>query len=111
VDADFAQHGQVALPNQSGHVYLVTNQGGQHRMIVLGRPTIGGEMYGLLTTLLSGMGSQLTPVSALIALVPLRSEAAPAYGLVRPEDPEHGGYSARLARALSQGYARFEDGA
>jgi transcriptional regulator with XRE-family HTH domain len=111
VDADFAQHGQVALPNQSGHVYLVTNQGGQHRMIVLGRPTIGGEMYGLLTTLLSGMGSQLTPVSALIALVPLRGDMAPVYGLVRPEEPAHGGYRSRLDRALSQGYARFEDGA
>src|SRR5215471_3078881 len=26
VDADFTQHGQVAVPNQSGHIYLVTNR-------------------------------------------------------------------------------------
>lgn len=68
-------------------------------------------MYGLLTTLLAGMGSQLTPVSALMAFVPIRAEAEPKLGLVRPEDAAHAGYRARLSRAVAQGYARFEDGA
>lgn len=111
VDAGFAQSGQVALPNQSGHVYLVTNQGGQHRMILLGRPAIGGQMYGLLTTLLAGLGSQLTPVSAVMAFVPIRAGGEPVYGLIRAEDAPHAGYRAHLSRALAQGYARFEDGA
>ncbi|MFG3757351.1 hypothetical protein, partial [Klebsiella pneumoniae] len=29
-DAAYTQFGEVAVPNQSGHVYLVTNRHGQH---------------------------------------------------------------------------------
>ena len=58
-DAAYAQFGEVAVPNQSGHIYLVTNRHGQHRLITVSRPTITGEMYGILTTLLSGRGSAL----------------------------------------------------
>ncbi len=58
---------QVAVPNQSGHVYLVTNRHGQYRLITVSRPTITGEMHGILTTLLAGRGSQLTPIAAPIA--------------------------------------------
>ena len=54
VDADFTQHGLVSVPNQSGHIYLVTNRQGQYRLIIVARPTISGEMYGILTTLRSG---------------------------------------------------------
>ncbi|MFX7858476.1 hypothetical protein ABTK38_22545, partial [Acinetobacter baumannii] len=57
LDADFTQFGEVAVPNQSGHVYLVTNRSGQHRLITVSRPTITGEMYGILMTLLAGKGS------------------------------------------------------
>ena len=46
------------MPNQSGHIYLVTNRHGQHRLITVSRPTITGEMYGILTTLLAGRGSR-----------------------------------------------------
>lgn len=107
LDADFAQAGQVALPNQSGHIYLVTNHRGQHRLIMLGRPRMGGEMYGLLTTLLAGDGSQLTPVSAPVAFVPVRDSAEPALGLIPPGHPEHATYRAHLEKTLSKGYARF----
>src|SRR3569832_1662820 len=51
LDALFTQFGEVAVPNQSGHIYLVTNRGGQHRMITVSRPTITGELYGILSTL------------------------------------------------------------
>ena len=47
VDAEFSQYGEVAVPNQSGHIYLVTNRHGQHRLITVSRPMITGEMYGV----------------------------------------------------------------
>jgi hypothetical protein len=40
----FTQYGEVAVPNQSGHVYLVTNRHGQHRLTTLSRPMISGEI-------------------------------------------------------------------
>ncbi len=46
LDAPFAQSGSVAVPSQSGMIYLVTNWHGQHRLAVLCRPNIQGEMYG-----------------------------------------------------------------
>ena len=70
-DADFTQFGDVAVPHQSGHIYLVTNRHGQHRLVILGRPTITSELHGLLTTLQAGRGSHLTPVSMPIAMQPM----------------------------------------
>lgn len=67
LDAAFTQYGEVAVPNQSGHVYLVTNRHGQHRLITVSRP-IYGEMYGIITTLLAGRGSLLTPIAAPIVI-------------------------------------------
>ena len=64
VDTAFTQFGEVAVPNQSGYVYLVTNRHGQHRLITVSRPTITGEMYGIISTLLAGRGSLLTPIAA-----------------------------------------------
>ncbi|MBW3617130.1 MAG: helix-turn-helix transcriptional regulator [Proteobacteria bacterium] len=107
LDAGFTQSGVVALPNQSGHVYLVTNRQGQHRMIVLGRPTTGGELHGLIATLHAGRGSQLTPVSSPMVLVPLRGREAPSYGLVGPADAAFTSYRQQLRRTLDGGYARL----
>src|SRR5712671_3907979 len=70
-DAAYTQYGEVAVPNQSGHIYLVTNRHGQHRLITVSRPTILGEMYGIITTLLAGRGSLLTPIAAPIAFLPV----------------------------------------
>ena len=39
----YTQFGEVAVPNQSGHIYLVTNRHGQHRLITVSRPTILGR--------------------------------------------------------------------
>src|ERR1700716_2922651 len=71
LDAAFTQHGLVSVPAPSGHIYLITNVHGQYRMIIVTRPTISGEMYGILTTLPGGRGGPLTPVAAPVALVPL----------------------------------------
>ena len=40
LDAAYTQCGEVAVPNQSGFIYLVTNRHGQHRLITVSRPTI-----------------------------------------------------------------------
>src|SRR5258708_30076010 len=37
--AVYSQYGEVAVPNESGFIYLVTNRNGQHRLITLSRPT------------------------------------------------------------------------
>src|SRR5882724_8366494 len=79
VDAAYAQQGEVAVPNQSGHIYLVTNQGGQHRLITVSRPTITGEMRGIIATLLAGRGALLTPVAAPIAYLPIANVATPRF--------------------------------
>src|SRR5262245_3596202 len=96
LDTAFAQFGEVAVPNQSGHIYLVTNRNGQHRLITLSRPTITGEMYGIITTLLAGRGSLLTPIAAPIALLPLSAIADPTFGRIVAGDANHALYSKHL---------------
>ncbi len=106
-DASFSQHGAVSVPHLSGHIYLVTNTGGQYRMAVLSRPSIEGGMFGLLTTLRPGQGASLTPVSAPLALVPLKTFADPAFGRIRPGDKAFAACAAILGRAFGEGYAGF----
>jgi transcriptional regulator with XRE-family HTH domain len=109
LDSAFTQYGRVSLPNQSGHIYLVTNRHGQHRLVVLGRPTIGGAMYGILTTLQAGRGSHLLPISAPIALVPIRpgEPEALAFGRVMPGEPCFSRYRRHLAEVVDDAYALF----
>ena len=83
-DAEYTQGGQVSAPHQSGHIYLVTNKHGQYRMIIVSRPTIKGELYGILTTLQVGRGAQLTPVATPIVLVPLKTVSTHAFGQIKP---------------------------
>jgi transcriptional regulator with XRE-family HTH domain len=110
LDTAFTQFGSVSVPNQSGHIYLVTNRHGQHRLIVLGRPTISGEMYGILTTLQAGRGSQLTPVSAPIALVPIETGASLSFGRVTPAQACYKAYRGHLDKVTEDGFAMFLQG-
>lgn len=109
-DAAYTQYGEVAVPNQSGHIYLVTNRHGQHRLITLARPAISGEMYGILTTLLAGRGSLLTPIAAPIAYLPLRMVAAPTLGRISPEDANYALYRMHLRRTVDEPFALFLPG-
>ncbi|KAB1073589.1 helix-turn-helix domain-containing protein [Methylobacterium planeticum] len=111
LDAPFAQSGSVAVPNQSGMIYLVTNWHGQCRLAVLCRPTIQGEMYGMLTTLHAGRGTQLTPACAPLAMIPDRAEAGGrAYGRIAPDQPAYAQYRPYLDRVREDGYAAFFTG-
>ena len=106
MDEAFTQFGRVAVPNQSGRVYLITNRHGQHRLITVSRPTIAGEMHGILATLKVGRGSQLTPVAAPIAMVPLRDGAPPpAFGQIAPGHAAFEGYRTLLGRTTADEFA------
>jgi transcriptional regulator with XRE-family HTH domain len=104
-DAAYAQRGSVSLPHQSGHLYLVTSEQGQYRLAVLGRPTIDGALYGLLTTLYAAGGSQLVPVSTPLAMVPAGADAV--LGLVAPGDAAHAGYARHLGRVDGEAFGRL----
>jgi transcriptional regulator with XRE-family HTH domain len=106
-DAAFTQFGEVAVPNQSGHIHLVTNRDGQHRLITVSRPMITGEMYGIITTLLSGRGSLLTPVAAPITLLPIRRVAEPRFGRLVPGEDGYEAYRGALRRVTEEPFALF----
>ncbi|HEY2247005.1 MAG TPA: helix-turn-helix transcriptional regulator [Bradyrhizobium sp.] len=110
LDVDFSQYGEVAVPNESGFIYLVTNRHGQHRVITMSRPTITGEMYGIITTLLAGRASQLTPIAAPIALLPIKTIPNPSVGRIAPGDANYGLYRQHLRRTVEEPFALFMQG-
>ncbi|CAM5769633.1 hypothetical protein LMIY3S_02903 [Labrys miyagiensis] len=112
LDTAFNQQGLVSVPNQSGHVYFVTSMAGQYRLAVFGRPTVAGEMYGILTTLRAGKGTQLTPVSAAIALVPIApgTETSLDFGRIGPAHRNYEAYRAFLERVTAEEFAWFKPG-
>ncbi|MDT3376121.1 helix-turn-helix transcriptional regulator [Labrys neptuniae] len=112
LDTGFNQQGEVSVPNQSGHVYLVTSISGQYRVAVVGRPMNTGEMYGILTSLRAGRGTQLTPVSAAIALVPIPPgrEADLSFGRIGPSHRHYGAYREHLDRVTAEEFALFKPG-
>jgi hypothetical protein len=107
LDPGFAQRGRVSMPHLSGHIYLLTAEGGQFRLAMLGRPTIAGSLYGILTTLLVGHGSQLVPATCPIALLRIRGETEPAFGRIEPDHPSYAGYRAELDCVTQRDFARF----
>lgn len=109
-DAAFTQFGEVAVPNQSGHIYLVTNRHGQHRLITVARLAISGEMYGIITTLLAGRGSMLTPIAAPIAYLPIQMVASPSFGRISSDDANFALYRQHLRRTTEEPFAMFLPG-
>ncbi|MEQ1548966.1 MAG: helix-turn-helix transcriptional regulator [Chakrabartia sp.] len=107
LDSKFEQSGTVSMPNLSGHIYLVTNDQGQHRMMVLGRPTIEGTLYGILTTLQVGHGSQLVPVSCPVALLKWNDVVDPVIGSVAVGMPQYQQYRQIVDAATAEDYVRF----
>jgi transcriptional regulator with XRE-family HTH domain len=110
LDAAFTQAGLVSVPAPSGHIYLITNVHGQYRLIIVTRPTISGEMYGILTTLQAGRGAQLTPVAAPIALIPLRGMKEAHFGRVGPSDSCYAMYRQYLKKTVEEPFALFLPG-
>jgi hypothetical protein len=108
IDSVFAQAGYVSMPNLSGHVYLVTSESGQYRLIVLGRATRERRMFGLLSTLQVGSGSQLVPVAAPIALLPIEQVEGARFGLIEPADSLFETYRSALDSAEQKDFCRLK---
>ncbi len=105
-DKAYAQRGEVSIPHQSGHIYLVTNKHGQHRMAMLSRQGITGELYGLLLTLQQGRGAQLLPVAMPLVLVPMdRVDENPPMGTITNDHAQYAGLKARLDKTTRDGFA------
>lgn len=107
LDTTFEQAGFVSMPHLSGHTYLMTSEAGQYRMIMLGRATREQRMFGLLSTLQVGKGSQLVPVSCPVALVPIGQVSDPVFGLLREDDERCGEYRAVLDMAVTDDFCRL----
>lgn len=107
LDARFAQKGAVSMPYQSGHIYLVTNEQGQYRLMTLSRPSIAGDMYGLLMTLRSARGGRLTPVAAPMALLRQGKNDAepPVLGLIEPGHPAFADYRREVDRVCEEEFS------
>ncbi|EAQ29174.1 hypothetical protein NAP1_00340 [Erythrobacter sp. NAP1] len=107
VDATFEQAGFVSMPHLSGHTYLMTSEEGQYRMIMLGRATREARMFGLLTTLQVGQGSQLVPVSCPVAFVPIGQVEEPVFGLMREGEERCSHCRSILDSALEGDFCRM----
>ncbi len=109
LDAEFTHQGDVSVPNQSGHIYLLVNSNGQYRLIILARPTPArtGRMHGILTTLLAGRGAQLTPVAAPIALIPASAVNPIEFGRIAAGHPCYETYRKALRRTIEEPFALF----
>ena len=111
LDSSYTQYGEVAVPNQSGYVYLVTNRDGQHRLITVSRPTHPtGEMYGIITTLLAGRGAVLIPIAAPIAFLPMQTVPVPSFGRIPPNDTNYDLYRNHMQRITDEPFAMFLPG-
>ena len=111
LDGRFEQTGYVSLPNLSGHIYLATNESGQHRLAILARPTINGALYGVLTTRQVGQGSQLVPVACTIALCRRPLDELLPTGLIARGAAGYERYREILDAAVTGDFARFYRGA
>ncbi len=112
LDAEFKQDGSVSVPHQSGYVYLVTNKHGQHRLAILTRPMISGEMFGLLTTLQSGKAAQLIPTSTPLVLAPVKNFGADAeFGLIEAASKIYMRYQKLIRRTLDEPFVHMLPGA
>jgi transcriptional regulator with XRE-family HTH domain len=106
LDAPFSKQGTISIPNKSGQIYLHTNDQGQFRLAILGRPLISGEMYGILTTLRVCQGGQLQPVSTPLVLLPI-AKHTPQFGRIKLSDPIYPTFREHLSRAVRDDYVRL----
>jgi transcriptional regulator with XRE-family HTH domain len=107
LDAKFTQAGAVSVPNQTGHIYLVSKWHGQYRLTIVSRPTISGEMYGIITTLQVGRGSQLKPISAPLVMVPMAAINDVQFGHIGDGDRCHAVYRQYLRRTIDEEFVIF----
>jgi hypothetical protein len=67
-------------------------------------------MYGILTTLLAGRGSLLTPIAAPIALLPAKAFPNAVLGRVTSSHKNYAAYQQHLKRVTDEPFALFLPG-
>jgi hypothetical protein len=67
-------------------------------------------MYGIITTLLAGRGSLLTPIAAPIAYLPVKNVPNPSVGRVSSDDANYAAYRQHLRRTIDEPFAMFLPG-
>jgi len=72
------------------------------------RPTIKGEMHGLLTTLQSGKGAHLSPVATPIVLKLMKAGEKVAFGRIPPGHAAYAKYAGLLKRTLDEQFSYKE---
>lgn len=92
--------GDVSLPSQSGHIYLLTRAEGQFRLAILARRA-AGVLAGEQLTLVQNAAGQLAPASFTLVLMPIlepreTTDLGP-FGIITKNHPAHADYR----RALS----------
>lgn len=107
LDAEYTQCGALSVPHQSGHIYFVTNESGQYRLAIVSRPTIRGELHGILTTLQVRRGAHLTPVATPVVFAPLRNFPEPEFGHVMQSRRSYAPYRRLLRRTVDDSFAHF----
>lgn len=107
LDSQYEQKGFVSFPHLSGAIYLVTISDGQYRLALLNRPSGGGAISGILTTLAAGQGAQLIPAAVPLALVPMAGRPDPELGIVRDGNPAFEEYRHCVDRIVERGFALF----
>ena len=111
LDAAYAQAGQVAVPHQTGHIYFTTNRHGQHRLMLLQRLALSGDLHGLLLTLQQEKGARLLPVSMPVALIPIANlKQPPALGVIGQNHKAYAELKAMLNKTISGGFAEMLTG-
>lgn len=104
-DSEYTQGGVVSAPHYSGHIYFVTNKHGQYRLVIVSRPTIRGELHGILATLQVGRGAQLTPVATPIVFLPLQTVPKAEFGVIRSGHTRFTQYRNYLKRTVEEPFA------
>jgi len=67
-------------------------------------------MYGIITTLLAGRGSLLTPIAAPIAYLPVKNIPGPTVGRISSGDVNYAVYREHLRRTIDEPFAMFMQG-
>jgi transcriptional regulator with XRE-family HTH domain len=107
IDKAYAQKGDVAVPHQTGHIYFTTNRHGQHRLMIMQRKAVSGEMFGILLTLQQDKGASLLPVTMPVALIPFAQlKEAPSLGLISEQHRAYVEYHQHLRRVEAEGFAQ-----
>ena len=107
LDAPFSQKGVVSVPNKSGHIYLHTNEQDRCGWPFSGARRSRGVDMGLLTTLLSGSGTQLLPIAVPLALIPRMLVRGAIFGRIAKPDAEFRTYHDYLHNVLTGDFARM----